>query len=523
MKYIYLFLILFFNFNLYAQGTAYTILEENNAAAWLTNVGILFNNPSQQIHGYDIGNGQSQHLLYSSSFWFGGLDSNQDIFMCGQRYLSDGTDQTAGPYSSTFQYNSPVYQQKYMSSIWVAEADSIDYHINHFNDQGYSMPYSIENWPAHGDTTVGVAYDLAPYVDVNGNQKYDPENGDYPEIKGCRAIYIITNDHAGPHDATGGMKMGIEMHYMIYQRSKESNLPLTTFIDLKVYNRSETKIKDFTIGLFADGDLGNPYDDYAGCDTLRNLMYYYNGDNLDEDFQGTAGFDLNPPAFGIICLNDTMNSFGQFKNGGTYEQADPNYYEQYWNIMNARWNNGVPWTDHNNNVTNFLFHDAPTQQGGYSAYAMQIPPTDIRTIMSVKASDLDANSSVTRTYAVIPAFGSDHIDAVDQLFSRVDQLQADYLNGLLNDCDLALGLEESTISETIDLYPNPNNGSFYISGPENTYSVIIRNTTGQLIYSNNEQFSASLIELPQGIESGIYSVMIQDQSNQIVSKKIIVH
>ena len=47
------------------------------------------------------------------------------------------------------------------------------------------MPSSIANWPAHGEE--GYSYFLAPFKDVNGNEVYDPENGDYP-------YYDINND-----------------------------------------------------------------------------------------------------------------------------------------------------------------------------------------------------------------------------------------------------------------------------------------------------------------------------------------
>lgn len=524
MKYIYTLFLLLFSLSASSQGAAYTVLNKNNAAAWITDVGILFNNPGQQLPGYDIGQGQNQHILYSSSFWFGGLNTNGDIYMCAQRYLTDGLDQYAGPFSSTNDYNTADYEQAYFSSIWVVDADTIHHHINHYMDPNYNMPYAIADWPAHGDTTLGVAYNLAPYIDVNNNGKYDPENGDYPDIKGCRAAYIITNDDAGPHNASYGMKMGIEMHYMIYQKSEQSDLPLTTFVDLKVFNRSNVIIKDFTIGYYADGDLGNPYDDYAGCDTNRNLMYYYNADNFDDDAQGNQGFHDDPPAFGIVCLNDTMNSFGQFINGGPSHQADPSIYDEYWYIMNSRWRNSAHWTDENGDLTDFLYHDPPTLAGGYSGYAMQNTPNDIRTIMSVKANDLAPDTSITRTYAVIPAYGSDHIDAVTELFTRVDNLQADFLNGNYDECDLALSVQEEIKSlETINIYPNPSHGSIQIQGKEKeTYTIQIRDAIGQLVFETSNIKHSQSIKLPSSLKSGLYHLHVSTSERVYKTQPLII-
>jgi hypothetical protein len=54
-----------------------------------------------------------------------------------------------------------------------------------------------------------------------------------------------------------------------------------------------------TLGVFIDGALGGPYDDYVGCDVTRGLGYCYNGNAFDADDGGFLGYGANPPAVGV--------------------------------------------------------------------------------------------------------------------------------------------------------------------------------------------------------------------------------
>ncbi len=59
------------------------------------------------------------------------------------------------------------------------------------------------------------------------------------------------------------------------------------------------------MAIVADPDIGNPNDDYIGCDTTRKLGFCYNGDNFD------SVYGANPPAFGFRWLNCSgVNNLG---------------------------------------------------------------------------------------------------------------------------------------------------------------------------------------------------------------------
>ena len=51
------------------------------------------------------------------------------------------------------------------------------------------------------------------------------------------------------------------------------------------------------LGYWSDAEIGSNEDDYFGCDTLLNMGYYYNSDELDEDY-----YESNCPAIGYVFL-----------------------------------------------------------------------------------------------------------------------------------------------------------------------------------------------------------------------------
>ena len=313
----------------FSQGT--TVLDQNNASAHLSTNGVFFQDLSNATAGYEIPKGAQTTAIYSSAFWYGGLDANNQLHFAGLRY-GQGEDFFYGPISND--YTSPSFISTYQDQLWEVTDIEIQNHINNFQQAGYSMPSSILNWPAHGDVSNGESQNLAPFIDRNYNGIYDPENGDIPNIRGDKAVYLIMNDAAGAHTESGGEPLGMELHYMFYQYNTNDYLNNTTFINVRVYNRSQTTYFDFKTAYYLDTDLGNPQDDYIGCAPEKNMMFTYNGDENDENSNGSVGYGLNPPALGIVFLSHTLNVFGYYSNGGGI-QDDPTTANEYWGFMNA--------------------------------------------------------------------------------------------------------------------------------------------------------------------------------------------
>lgn len=246
------------------------------------------------------------NTIFAANLWIAGENQNT-IYSNSETYEyvhSNNSDSTfisrCGPIMDSAHYPQE-YDYKW-DRLWKVNDLDIDYHQNNWNNTGYQAIEVIENWPAHGDTSKGQAFYLAPFVDNNNDGIYNPYDGDYPKIKGQQAIYRITNDMRW--QPTINMPMVTEIHCMAYayKCSSDSALNGTLFIDYTIYNRSNRTYDSTYIGNWTEFDIGNPTDDYLGCDVSRGVFYAYNGDAIDEDANGVNGYQNHPPAQGVMFL-----------------------------------------------------------------------------------------------------------------------------------------------------------------------------------------------------------------------------
>ena len=190
----------------------------------------------------------------------------------------------------------------------------------------------------------------APFKDVNENGEYDPSI-DIPGVAGSSQTLFINYGDGGSTlyglDSTG---LQITETYWAYSASGSLGNVIFKKVDLKYTGNQSTGSGAFIDSLFlcqwADPDVGNSLDDFAGCDTVLNLGFAYNSTNNDAVYSQQS---LNPPAVGYSFLqgasvytgnNDDsaivnfkwrhgykyfsskpMNSFVYFAAGGTW--TDP--------------------------------------------------------------------------------------------------------------------------------------------------------------------------------------------------------
>ncbi len=234
-----------------------------------------------------LDSGKYKTLLYTEAMWIGGLDSPNNLHQSSMTYRQGQADFYPGPIS-----NDPQAFHKYNKVYKVNLQTLTDFK----NGMTSGIPSEIANWPAHGDTTMGEAYYLAPFVDVNQDGKYDPADGDYPDIKGDEAIYSIFNDAVF---RTGGLAMGIEVHTMVYGYNTGGAEDSILYKEYRVINRSDSAYYDTYFSIFADFDLGNSQDDLIGTNISANSIFAYNADSVDE---GPRGFGTRPASCGIRML-----------------------------------------------------------------------------------------------------------------------------------------------------------------------------------------------------------------------------
>lgn len=500
-------------------GQSLTTLSLNNVNAHLMDNGYFFTNCTTQNAGYEIPKGSNKFAIYSSAFWFGGHDINSQLQLVTPTYCNQGNDLWAGPLDVNT--GNAIVPNPFSQTFWTVSKQSIQDHIANYQSPGYIVPNEIANWPAHGDITQGAAFYIAPFVDVNSNGQYDPHLGDYPCIKGDMATYIIMNDAKGTH-ASGGGITNVEIHFMFYQFATNTILNNTTFVDIEVINRGTQTLYDFYTSYYMDADIGGPTDDYFGCDSSRNLMYTYNSDNFDQDGI-VSGYGTNPPAIGVVCLSQSVESVGSFSNGLSYPYNDPSSPVQFYNTMKAQWQDGTFWQDNNGNNTHFMYSGDPNSSVEWSENSVSNIPGDRRMVMNSRYGTLLPGDSYNISYAIVFGQGTDNLSSVTNLFQNTDSIQ-DFYNQQTQICldPTTVGVNELKVNE-FEISPNPSSGDFIVAFPKeyNAVKIIVKDAFGRIIL-NEDKMGVQELDIHLNESKGIYFVTIITEDGE-QTKKIILN
>jgi len=463
----------------FAQAqNAFTEMDGNNTAVQLSTGGVFFNDVVNSSSGFEYPAGSSQYLIFATSFWFGGTDVNNQLKFAGQMYAG-GEDLYTGPLTTTGAAEiTPSVQMAY-DVMWTVSKAEIDDHIQNYNTSGYVMPFGIAQWPAHGDAAQDQDFYLAPFVDVNSNDIYDPENGDYPLIRGDVATYLIMNDKADLHFNSGGDIIGMEAHFMFYQYETQDDLNNTTFVNIKLINRGTQTLYDFSVGAFLDADIGDPNDDFFGSDSTLNMMYIYNGDSLDNIY------DAQAPAIGMVSLNHDLYTAGSYSNFSGPAGLPLTASEYYLNLQGYH-RDGSPRTlggyGHGGTVANkFQFHGDPNTVGEWSEVDEGNLPTDKRAMLSTTPFVLVPNAEICYDFAFVVGDGGNHLENVAHLKSAVNFVQ-DFYDNQTYTCENyedVLSVTPNQLSELL-MYPNPSHDQFTIEATGD-FELRVLNLLGQEI------------------------------------------
>ena len=322
-------------------GANYKYLELNNVRARINTGGDMWwDFESAQ---YEIPKGSKKMSMFSAALWIGGKDANGQLKLAAHRYRQVGVDYFPGPLTidskaSIDETTCAAYDK--MFYITRSEVNDFIAHWDEFgNAEGYNIPRSILDWPAHGDPNKGQSYYLAPFFDRNQNGIYEPQTaGDYPYydvsnelchtktptyegrelpytdpasdqwientslvdqvIKGDATIWWVFNDKGNIHTETGGQPIGLEIRAQAFAFSTNDEVNDMTFYSYEIINRSTYRLTGTYFSQWVDTDLGYADDDYVGCDVLRGLGYCYNGTLKDGNGQAWAYGD-QPPAIGV--------------------------------------------------------------------------------------------------------------------------------------------------------------------------------------------------------------------------------
>lgn len=518
-----------------ANGQKFDTLNVNNVSALIHAQGDLFWDLIINPH-FEVPKGENKHTIFAASVWVGGFDQGNNLYMAANTYRQTGDDFWAGPLSTEDASISQSTSEQW-NKVWKITRKEVQDHVN-----GTYTSDAIINWPAHGDTSLGQAYYLAPFVDVSGNGKYEPQAGDYPKIKGDMMLWWIFNDNLATHTESGGLPLGIEIHgtaFAYIHHDEYPALPNTVFFEYIIHNRSQNTYQDLYVGKWVDIDIGYPNDDYIGSIPELNSFYGYNGVDYDPEVNG---YGNNPPMQSITFLDKSMSHFIAYENNFSHN-GNPTQAIHYYNYLIAHWKNGDPlcwggdgfgdcWSYPPN--INFMYPSDPQLPRGnntnWSEVSANNTPGDRRGVGSIGPYTFSPNEKIKFTLAYIyqrTNFGG-NTGAYDLMKNNINQIQTFFDNENIDSIFIDTTFNDTTTSsvynetQNLKFYPNPIDDILYIN-IENSFlsKLYIYNSLGQKILQI-ENINSSYMEVPVAIlPEGIYFIKIKTNKGLLTEKLII--
>jgi hypothetical protein len=275
---------------------SYEYISINNVLMWVGNNGDGSHNPLTDGSGFMWPYGLNAKVasVFEDGLIYGGLIN-------GEMRVNGNTHRQglqAGYIDDDGEASNPG---EAVNKVWKIRSDWQSLPEGPWKDQ---YEYDYNNWPGEYG---------APYVDVNEDGIFT-RGEDQPKFVGDEVLFYIAND-LDPERTNftfGTAPIGLEFQTTVWGYNNEDYLKDVVFKKYKIINKGSETIEEMYFSYWADSDMGESNDDYAGCDTLLNLGYAYNGDDLDDShyyyndrtklFHLQTGYGTPPPAVGHLML-----------------------------------------------------------------------------------------------------------------------------------------------------------------------------------------------------------------------------
>ena len=444
-------------------------LNPNSIRAGFATGGTLFNAADTAVYPdtlsslLSIAHGYTIPTMLSSGFWASGLDAGGNLKGAASTIYRN-TDWTTSPCSDTYD---ATYDSLYNRVFKVTQTD-IAYHIAHYQDNGYQMPASIAQWPGNGRATFHEQQNLAPYVDLNHNGIYDPQNGDYPNICGDEAIFFMLNDARNVHSEFNSAPMGVQLNVLAFD--VQSGIPAadsvaingSIFMKLGLVNCSATNYNNVLFSIFNDYRIGCYENDRAGCDTIPNSFFGYNGSYPDNGC-ASGNSDSNKVAESTVFLNEKLYShavFTAFADNQSYPW--PATAATARNYQSGAWSDGTDFTIGGdgyggNTPTHYIYPGNPLDTSDWSDMTSGTAPGRRAGIGTIKLDSLSSGETKNVDVAFVSSFllSTDTTNEITDLKQRIASVQSYYSS--FNQCGREYtGVREAETDEiTYSIHPNP--------------------------------------------------------------------
>ncbi len=539
-KQLILFVCSFLSIQLTAQNDPVgAYIGVNKVNARVNSNGGLFHNfeEGRFIAPYEWGQ-PSISTIRASGLWLAGKDAGGNLRGAIQTYnQDDATDFRPVPGAN---------------KIWRVTKDEIEAHLADFNDNGVidNPIESIFAWPGRENIffeNYNVGYDLdlinpssgiAPFYDATSDGIYNPNLGEYPIIlvNGCPSGLIptpnemlwFTFDDDLIHSQSQMEPIDMEVQCQVFAFNCEEDTPLnnTIIVRYKLINFSSVELDSAYVGIFTDFDIGNVDDDFLGSDPSRNLIYAYNGDEVDE-----GGYETNAPAMAMDILRGPKKPVGDsilvevgLESIVALDDVDGLSGTEYYNLLQGLNTDGSPLP-----IGNILYPDNPNDPTGNSEVTAGNAPGDRKALGSMGPFVLQpgAVNEFIIAYTFFQEEDNTPLENVDIMLEG----QADIIQSFFDNCFSTMGACSSTVptreltdETSISLFPNPADEMINVVANKNALSGIrIHDLNGRLLHQ--EYFSgyttSTDIDVSQ-FQSGVYVLHVDTKNSNSLVKKIVV-
>lgn len=530
------------------SGTESTLLNINNVSTELGPGGTFWPN------GYIVPQSApiDVHAIFTGGLWVGGFDPAGNLKLAAQTYRSNLTgDYFPGPLDPMMG-NTEMEICENWDRVFRVRQSEIDDFLDDLADNGMidGTHLSILGWPARGNPSFSEIHsfdlpdqDLAPFFDANHDGLYNPNDGDYPGIKGEEALWWVINDAGGIHTMSQASPLQFEIQVMAFASSSEDPaIDNTTFYDLKIFNRAIESIDSTFISLWIDADLGCPSDDMAGSSPANDLAFVYNADALDGDDGCTCPQGINTyceeiPILGIKILKSPiqpngepsgMTSFGIYNNAseGSHPPGttDPNTAVGFYRLMSGFWPDGSPFTNNgegymDGNPTAYLFPGNPSDTEDWSMCSAGVGGKDIRMVISTGNVRMDPGEVTNLSFAVTLVEAIAHpCPDITPVIEATDIIE-EYYSGLVTATEDINGQHAK-----ISIFPNPARESIQLNlqaDGEELDQLWLFDAQGKNIRTFS-QLSGQQFELQRlSLRTGIYFYKVRTSQGKMASGKLI--
>ncbi len=288
------------NFQKVTDNPQQSLIDINNITCWVGADG---------YHDWLVGgswngaypNGVNAGAIFSEGIVWGGKvnDGNSPVVRVNGNTYSSGCSPITRLFRVRPDYETGNLTQDAANFNGVSVGAVSEGDIQALRDQ-YATDWN--EWPAD---------EGAPYEDVDGNGSYDPSI-DIPGVPAAsQTLFIKYDDNAAPLYGSPAIGLEVSETYWAYSYTGALGNVIYKKVDI-VYkgtpiSAANSNIQDMYIVQWADPDVGNSGDDFAGCDTATNLGYAYSSRATDAVY---SGLNLAPPAVGYDFLQGVSEYTG---------------------------------------------------------------------------------------------------------------------------------------------------------------------------------------------------------------------